>query len=352
MKRFKKIGILFLSLLSLCLFMSCELIYEQTPGRIILIGVGLDYMNSDGSSETFLDDNEGLPNPPNDIRELAYVFSHFASESNKEFIYIPMIQQYMINSIPPSNYPNKSNLEALFLDLLNNDDIDAKVYDGDFDEDDYTLESEYSTFGSEVSSIDPISENDILIFYYSGHGNESDDGALRLPKDADEQDRESIELSWFYNYFSLFDCKVLVVLDSCGSGSFIMDSNSTVNTITTSFVDTLPSLYDKYFTYKNDNIVINDIYAMASTRPDELSFDTRTLGVNHPNSIFSYYFLRALGYENNSDVKIGSINDKISALENGKITIDNIYEYIYDNISRQEPLIKGDRKSLVLFTIN
>lgn len=352
MKRFRNIVILFLSFTSLCLFVSCELIYDQTPGRLILVGVGLDYIDDDGNSETLLGDNKGLVNPPNDIREIAYALSNLSSKSEKTFVYIPFIQQTGISIIPNDNYPNKSNLENLFNDLKNGQNIDANVYDGDFDKDEYTLISEYLTFGNTITNFDSLNENDILIFYYSGHGDETDDGALRLPEGTDEQVRESVELSWLYNHLSSLDCNVLVVLDSCGSGSFIMDSNSTVNTITTSFVDTLPELYDKYFSYKNDNIVVNDIFAMASTRPDELSFDTRTLEVAHANSIFSYYFLRSLGYENDSDVKIGSIIDKIPALNNGIISIDNIYDYIFSNISRQEPLIKGDRKSLVLFNIN
>ena len=99
--------LLFFLIIFTSLFISCELVYDQHLGRIVLIGVGLDYGGTDLA----------LGNPPNDIREVSYAFSHLAKQSNKEFIYIPMIQQKGIGVIPEFNYPNSGNLEALFDDL-------------------------------------------------------------------------------------------------------------------------------------------------------------------------------------------------------------------------------------------
>jgi hypothetical protein len=332
--------------------MSCELFYEQSQGRIILIGVGLDYIGENESSTSDRNDNAALENPPNDIREIAFVLSNLASQSEKPFVYIPFIQQHTLTSIPSDNYPNQDNLDKLFDELKNNNDIIAKVYDGDFDESEYNLTSEYSTFGNEITSFDDLNENDILIFYYSGHGDQTNDGDLRLPEEDDEQVRESVPLSWLSEELNSLNCTVLTVLDSCGSGSFIEESEYSVNTITTNFVDTIPSLYETFFTSSDDNSSTTDFYSMASTRAGELSFDTSSLDVNHPNSIFSYYFLRALGYENNSETEIGYMKENIPALSNNRISIDSIYEYIIDNISREEPLISGGRNGLVLFNIN
>ncbi len=347
----KKIKFFFL-IFSVCLFMGCELFYEQSPGRIILIGVGLDYIGSDGSSSTDINDNAALENPPNDIREIAYAFSTLARESDKTFIYIPFIQQHTI-STPSNNYPNQTNLENLFDDLNHNTtDIRATVFDGSFDKSSYTLTSDYSTFGNEIESIDNLSENDILIFYYSGHGDQLNDGDLRLPEGTNEQDRESVPLSWLSEKLNSLNCSVLAILDSCGSGSFIEESEYSVNTITTNFVDTIPSLYETFFTRNEETIYNKDLYALVSTREGELSFDTSSLDVAHPNSIFSYYFLRALGYENESETEIGNMDENIPSLSQNRISIDSIYEYIGDNISREEPLISGGRNGLVLFNIN
>ncbi|MDC7237771.1 MAG: caspase family protein [Sphaerochaetaceae bacterium] len=352
MKKINKTIRFSLLIFSLCLFISCELFYEQSPGRIILIGVGLDYIGEDESSTSDINGNAALENPPNDIREIAYALSTLASQSEKTFVYIPFIQQHTIDDIPESNYPNKDNLQKLFDELKNNNDISANVYDGNFDKSEYNLTSEYSTFGNEITSIDNLSENDILIFYYSGHGDQTNDGDLRLPEDKDEQVRESIPLSFLSENLNSLNCTVLTVLDSCGSGSFIEKSNYSVNTITTSFVDTIPELYETFFTSSDDNSSTSDLYAMVSTRAGELSFDTSSLDVNHPNSIFSYYFLRALGYENDSESEIGYVNENIPSLSKDRISIDSIYDYIIDNISREEPLINGGRNSLVLFNLN
>ena len=351
MRRIKNIFLLFFILLSLCLNLSCELTNNQSPGRIILIGVGLDYLNEDDEVNPDINGNAGLENPPNDIREVAYTLSILASESGKNFLFIPFIQQIGITT-PDQNYPNDDNLELLFDNLKDRENISANVYDGDFDREEFNLTSEYSTFGNKITNFEPLSENDIVIFYYSGHGNEYSNGDLRLPKEKNEQDRESVKLSWLYDKLTSLDSKILAVLDSCGSGSFISESSTTINSVTTSFVDTGPALFEQYFNYESDNIVRDNLYVLSSTKAGKLSFDTRTLGVNHPNSIFSYYFLRSLGYENESETEIGTVTDNIPSLVNGKITIDNIYGYIKDNISRQEPLIEGNRKSLVLFNIN
>lgn len=333
--------LLFFLIIFTSLFISCELVYDQTPGRIVLIGVGLDY---DGTIRS-------LDNPPNDIREISYAFSHLAKQSNNEFIYIPMIQQKGIGVIPDFNYPNSGNLEKLFNDIEANSIIRANVYNGEFDET-YSLISSYDTFGVRFDNFTlDLKKGDIVVFYYSGHGDENDQGALRVPIEKDTTDRTSIALSTITNWVSSLNSKSLIVLDSCGSGALVPESDVTVNTATTTFNDTFPTLRNNFYSYNDGESGNNDLFLMASTLDKKLSWDTSQVSnAAHLNSNFSYYFLKSLGYENNSDMEIGNMNNRIPSKKNGLITIDSIYEFIDGRIKRQQPLVVGERKNLVLFS--
>ena len=343
MKKIKLIPILFLLLFSLCSFSSCELIYDQkSEGRLILIGVGLDYMEDDGTSVN----DKGLPNPTNDIREVAFALSSLSENTNKEFFFIPMLQQQTITT-PDNNYPNKEKVNLLFDELINKTTISANVYKGNFDSD-FSLISKFSSFGTLIT-MDPLNRNDTVIFYFCGHG-ETGNGDLRLPKDTNEQDRESYSLDILYSNISNLDSKSLVILDSCFSGTLIKESSTSINKAETPFVDRLPALYQKFFNYTDNNGIYEKFSIIASTKSDELSWFIEPPDSLHINSIFTYYFLEALGYI--SGIGIGEMSDSVLAKRNNKIDIDSIYNYVNKNITKQQPIIMGGRKSLVLFTFN
>lgn len=337
MKKYKFIQfiIIVIFVLFLC---GCELIYPKEKGRIILIGVALDYLDENGES----DSDNGLVNPPNDLRELAYTLSTLSSRSNREFLYIPFLQQHNI-VIPISNYPNKANINLLFDQLKNKENISANVYDGNFD-DSYSLSSEYNSFGN-LRNVSPINQNDIVIFYFSGHGEDSS-GALRLPQEYDEQVRESYSLDLLNEKLTFLDSKVLVILDSCFSGNMIKESNITMNKATTNYLNRLSTLYNNFFNYeKQDN---NNLIVITSTLSDKLSYPTLELPNQHKNSLFTYYFIKSLGYT--SDNGIGYVTNNIPTVHNSLVSLDSIYNYILSNISRQKPLIIGERINLVLFS--
>ncbi len=339
MKKNKFIQFMIISIFVL-IICGCELIYPSEKGRIILIGVALDYLDEDGLSDT----DNGLENPPNDLRELAYVLSSLSIRSGKEFLYIPFLQQNSID-IPISNYPNKANINLVLDQLKNKENISAKVYDGKFD-DSYSLNSQYNSFGN-LKNVSPINQNDIVIFYFSGHG-EDINGDLRLPKEYDEQVRESYSLELLNEKLTLLDSKVLVILDSCFSGNMIDESNITMNKATTNYSQRLSTLYNNFFNYEKQN-KNNNLIVITSTLSDKLSYPTSELQTQHKNSLFTYYFLKALGYDFGNE--IGNITNNIPTIQNSHIYLDSIYNYILSNISRQKPIIIGDRINLVLFSL-
>ncbi len=338
MKKNKFIQFMIISLFILILC-GCELIYPSEKGRIILIGVALDYLDESGLSDT----DNGLENPPNDLRELAYTLSSLSNRSNREFLYIPFLQQYSID-IPISNYPNKANINLVLDQLKNKENISAKVYDGNFD-DSYSLTSQYNSFGN-LKNVSPINKTDIVIFYFSGHGEDSN-GSLRLPKEYDEQDRESYSLDLLNEKLTLLDSNVLVILDSCFSGNMIYESNITMNKATTNYLNRLSTLYNNFFNYEKQN-KNNNLIVITSTLSDKLSYPTLDLQTQHKNSLFTYYLLKSLGYTFESG--IGNVTDVVPTVQNSHIYLDTVYDYILSNISRQNPIIIGDRINLVLFS--
>ena len=315
---------------------------QQSEGRLILIGVGLDYY---GTSNPLL-------NPTNDIREIGFALSSLSKTTNKEFVFIPMLQQHTLADPQinyPNNYPNPANLNSLFDTLKNKQDINisALAYDGEFTSS-FSLTSEYDTFGSPIT-MEPLNNNDTLIFYYSGHGVDYN-GNLSIPKEYDIGDRQQYTLDTLYSNISDLESKSLVILDSCFSGTLIKESSTSINKAETPFVDRLPALYQKFFNYANDNGIYEKFSIIASTKSGELSWPIKPSDLSHTNSIFTYYFLEALGYI--SDIDIGEMSDSILSKKNNKIDIDSIYNYVNKNITGQQPIIMGGRKSLVLFTFN
>ena len=86
-----------------------------------------------------------------------------------------------------------------------------------------------------------LSEGDILIFHYSGHGM-SDGGALALPGPDGGNDLriQALELATLRSMLELVQCDRLIILDSCFSGNIIRDGDIDPRT---DFLKALASLF-------------------------------------------------------------------------------------------------------------
>lgn len=329
--RFKKYLYSLIFFLAL-IIIGCDLNNTHIKRDIIFIAVGLDYNSNECVNY--------LTNPPNDIREMAYVFSGLSKKSEYNFIYIPFLMQKYVDT-PSNNYPTVNNINYLLSSLKNNDLSYFNAYDGNFSEN-YTLNSSYESFGNLIDDIQ-IDENDLIIFYFSGHG-QIDTGNFLLQSSKASDDLEYLSIDDFYIEFSTLDATKLIIADSCYSGNLIKEDDCTTNIISTAYNDRFSTIYKKFVDYNTKNY--NSTFVLTSALADQKSYPIKTNDF-HNNSIFTFYFLKSLGYEFSSD--IGEINDYIPCEYNSLINLDSVYKYITKNIDKEFPQVNGGRFCLVLF---
>ncbi len=157
-------------------------------------------------------------------------------------------------------------------------------------------------------------KNDLLIFYYSGHG-DGRNGKLYFNAN------DSIELESLLSSFQGPNKKgtALLLLDSCNSGRAIKNQNlSNYNSYTYGTNDRLENYqtyngtsffesFDKEFTLLFNQKETNDtkIYIMAACGPRQNSLDGQS-ALNMPHSMdygaFTYHLLYNLGYNMELDV--------------------------------------------------
>ncbi len=252
---------LFILPLIIALFISCELIYpEGTEPRLRAILIGLDYHQSAFP----------LLNPPLDAQGLDQTLMNLAKRFKKHYSSILMIQRDGAPSEELLTYPSKEN-------VLNK------------------IEEEISKLRS----------NDLLLIYYSGHGNEEFNLIL------DIEQSKSISKDELYQLFEARRRgRILLIVDACYSGGF------------------LPDTFNSYVT------------VLSASKSDE-----KALGGSYPGdySFFTRYLLEVLGGLNHQD--------KIPALLGGVISAASIYSAIQSRIGEhnQTPLSLEGLSDLALF---
>lgn len=136
-----------------------------------------------------------------------------------------------------------------------------------------------ASFRETVSLIASEAEaDDVLIFHYSGHGN--DDGGLCLP---DGSGRYSVlSLSELVSLLGEVKCGRLVMLDSCYSGNIVTDSDT----------DSRQSLADLFSPYEGS---VSGFWFSAASSSGELSWSADFNGVDL--GIHTARVLNALGFD-------------------------------------------------------
>jgi hypothetical protein len=328
---------------------SCELFInepDEGEGRIILVGVGLRY-----SGVTSLNELNGTVN---DVKMLSYALQTLSDNEDKSFYWIPLTDEANSNTL---NYATKENFINA-INYLKNDSSATKplilanpkdfVLATVFDENNHLITGV-------IEKIE-LNSNDILIFQYSGHG-KSDSGDLFLRSKADITKRISLDLEGVYDLFRNLPCKSLLLLDSCFSGNAIPVSDTTISTNDprvkeTWFFDYFNFLINDISDEDSSFVIDNDLYILTAATSNTESYESfvgdKIIGA------FTYSVLQAFGWDidfTNSN-SIESQNATIPAKTNGKITLDNIYEYIKDlphEKHEYDARIIGGRYDLVLF---
>lgn len=204
-----------------------------------------------------------------------------------------------------------------------------------------------------------LTENDLTIFSYSGHGytdgslvlaSPNSDGKILLDKNNKPQDEEVLlSVTDLLLALSELPGKQLLILDSCHCGSFVEDSGSSVSLIEKSrFLD---KAFDAYFSSESYN---PSLFVLAATTSDNTSLEMPP-SVAHIHGYFTAALLDGLGWDHaNNTLHVNS-----PAKKKGVITLDNLYRYILENkdytlnekyiIQYQHPTINGGAYTLRLF---
>ncbi len=148
------------------------------------------------------------------------------------------------------------------------------------------------------------SENDLLIFYYSGHGYSKDGKTYLIPSDAysDVLSETALDFTGFLSKIKplMKTKKVLIILDSCYSGSLIKDRPV------------------KFKTYEKKTLkdLSDSVVFLLSSKEGEVSQEKREGG-----GWFTHYLIEGIRGKANSN------GDDL-------ITIEELYEYVSENVEK------------------
>lgn len=237
-------------LLTLILFTGCEFIYPEAEGDIYLLSVALSYRGSDISPVL----NATLP----DQKAMRGQLELLSVKSGKYFRETAIIQDN---------------------DIRTEGNLDLSLKGGDVK----TLISEAI---EKIGSV--IAENDILIFYYSGHGYA--DGALAFSGTSTMAPDELLE------EIKTLDCRKLLILDCCYSGNYVKGGSS-------SFIEAYRSIFSSNDDYDNN------LWVMAAALPYQKSWEEQG-----GHGFFTEAILKVTGYDLDNEVPAVNTGRTISFL--------------------------------------
>jgi hypothetical protein len=341
---------------------------------VVLLSVASNYIDEDyktfSNNEEFPDNGiySELFGTLHDIKISAAAFQTLSNKANKDFYWIPMLQDQEKES-DSSNFATIDNLNNTLSYLAGNSVINKptiirnpnsfELFEGLY---------EYKEYGDLYTDDLELNSNDILIIYYSGHGfgtiNDLDDDRkgdlIMLDKIDSGYELNIIKPDTLYNAFEKISGKKLLISDSCFSGNLIPSSISTIS-VEDSRV-TNKSFYDKLsnlVSLKADSI--NDLFVISASRPNELSYEIQSSMSPKITGAFTSVLLKGLGWdiEENDEFSVGEFTGVIPSSTDNELSVDDIYSYTKDlyDVSQNEyrgitlynPMVNGGRLDLVLF---
>ncbi len=243
--------------------------------------------------------------------------------------------------------PDAIELEKAFDALFQGEEHTSTLMlqDGSDDLNDPLLPTKAHVIEKIESLSDAMDEQDILIISYSGHGME--DGSLVLYPPRSDGSIFSTSGSMYTDVLltvaELYDAldsskgSVLLLMDSCYSGNFVQESETSYSLIERNSY--LQEVYDQYFA---EGSYTRPVFVIAATTYDNTASETLTHG--H----FTQALLEGLGWDEEDQVLDPP----------KKITVDYLYQYVYyhqgtalsgvDTSTYQHPTITGGPLDLIL----
>ncbi len=319
-------------LLSIVLILaSCELFTDEpVAGDVYAIMVGLDYQNNS---------QRDLYGTINDANELDLAFKSVTQQTGKAYFGYKFLQigssfvsstTHTIGSKSVNSYPSLSNLKEAIAALK---DITQK--------------------------------DDLILFTYSGHGN--DDGTIALGSSS-YSDAALSPVQEILDSFVDNDIKgrKLIILDTCYSGVSLPDSPGSSNTVLGSSIDDWYAKYWDNTLYELPDLFVLTASADTESYEDEFNKEA-TVGTKHNHGLFTAALLEALGWRHPHATDITTVVlGNPPALRGSALSVDSIYSYVFNYIEKhpdynpqwsifklnettQHPLVSGGAMDMVLF---
>ena len=322
-----KKALLLLLVLFLLLFQSCELFYQEEPlGSIHAIHVALNYHGTDVNYlQGTLNDAEGIQN----------CLASLSAKHHRPYYAYPLLQKggALLDS-------NKPSFGYAYDDDSTNDTLPTK-----------------SKVLSTIEALKPLlTERDLTIFSYSGHGIEggslvmappSSDPTIFLSKNLVKEE-VLLSVGELLAALASLPGKQLLILDSCYCGSFVEGSGSSV-----SLIEKHHFLDEAFATYFSSERYSPSLFVLAATTGDNTSKEPKN--ALHIHGYFTKALLDGLGWDHEKN----SLKGDSPAMIEGVLTTDSLYACILENqeISLtglnpeyyQHPTISGGAYTLRLF---
>lgn len=183
-------------------------------------------------------------------------------------------------------------------------------------------------------------ENDLIIFTYSGHGEDNSGTLITNLKSTNSYDRTTKEE--LIEAFSSISGKKIFFLDSCFSGNFVTSSLETMDTFSSDETEYTGKDYTdalKKSSLEKKEESYPDLWVMASAGKGQKAKDSygssSTLQSHY--GAFTYYLLKALGYD---------MEKNTSSTKSTSLTFYSIYSYITENFPSTVIYTQTPRSSL------
>lgn len=350
----RKLLFFLLSLLTLFCFTSCELFYpEPETGvmRILVYGdtydssaetsVATRILEADGTERAYLLSPSGNQIPPaaNDAVQIGNALVSHAAKNGIAFEIT-----YMIGA----NVPNYAELELSITQL--EDEHILKIGDDAGDNCKIINALDVDSVLEEIQLLSQnAKEEDLFIFYYSGHGVRGDlfstlgddsmkdygaelkndayfwmldgdsyaiDGSLK-PGATVTRGSTLVNFKYLYQQIDSIKGKKLFILDNCYAGCMVEVDGFSVDT----------HLYkdkDMFDLFSPSGVKrSNSTFVLASSE----YYNTSSFYVSPVNSDFTYSLLKGLGW----NVEKNRLEAKSPAKEFGHITLHSLASYLHDN---------------------
>ncbi|MFA6844431.1 MAG: caspase family protein [Sphaerochaetaceae bacterium] len=191
--------------------------------------------------------------------------------------------------------------------------------------DSYTKEN-LPTKARILSILSSVREAELTIIYYSGHGH-NDGSLVTAPSSANENIFNNRELNpnclldvpTLLNAIKGIQGRTLLILDSCYSGSFIIDGAGTLSTVENP--DAFAKVFREYFSSHAGDIGQRPL-VLCCTTAGNTGKESRTWV--HKHGYFTFALLEGLGWNHDSN----SLTRVVPASKSQILSVDSLYQFI------------------------